>query len=86
MHYPRAREWWERLAWWRPHVCAGCGTRWECDEIKKERLRKRSDAVRNDRTGAWTAVQGWPTRAYEQVGRAGNLTPAQFRRAQGRAR
>ena len=83
MHYPREREWWERLLWWRPRRCNVCGTRWVCDEALKERLRKRSEAVRNDRTGAWPVVHDWPTQAYEQVGRAGNMTPAQLRRSQG---
>ena len=83
MHYPRAFAWWERMTWWRARRCAVCGLKWMCDEAIKDRNRKRINAVRNDRTGAWGAVHTWPTAAYEQVGRAGNMTPAQLRRSQG---
>ncbi|GAB1694931.1 hypothetical protein KRM28CT15_67340 [Krasilnikovia sp. M28-CT-15] len=79
-HYPRAQAWWERLAWWRARRCAVCGMPWLCDEATKARMRKRSQVVRNDHTGAWASVQ---TQAFPQVGRAGWLTPAQTHRAGG---
>lgn len=80
MHYPSARDWWERLALWRTRRCGVCGIRWPCDEAVKARLREQCDAVRNDRSGAWTTT---PTMAYVQVGRAGNLTPMQAQRTSG---
>ncbi|MEV4642804.1 hypothetical protein AB0J80_36230 [Actinoplanes sp. NPDC049548] len=88
MHYPRAYAWWERLAWWRLRRCAACGVQWPCDEAKKERLRKRLNSVRFDRIGAWApvvSVHQWQTQAYEQVGRVGNMTPAQLNRSRGNA-
>jgi hypothetical protein len=84
MHYPKARAWWWRFAWWRVQRCAMCGMPWTCDEAVKDRNRARLAAIRNDRTGAWGVTRDWPAQAYEQVGRAGNMTPAQLRRSQGR--
>ncbi len=85
MHYPRERARWWR---WRARTCGACGVRWPCDEAKKARLRTQ---IKPDEIGAWgvqpTAIShigSWsasPTMAYPQVGRAGNLTPAQARRA-----
>lgn len=72
MHYPR------RLRWFSLHAgrCV-CGLLWPCPDAGLERARERYAAV--DRNGAWT-VQ---TAVYPQVGRAGNLTPAQRHRARG---
>lgn len=74
MHYPRTQAWWERHLWRRRRRCAVCGVLWMCDEAQKERLRRRSPQIRNDRTGAWRAEV---TAVYPAVGRAGYPTLAQ---------
>lgn len=79
LHYPRAQTWWERFLR-RRRRCGVCGVRWMCDEAKKERYRRWSPRIRNDRTGAWPACT---TMEYPAVGRAGSLTPAQAWRGNG---
>ena len=54
MHVPRVRS---RLMvllapWWRRRC--SCGVIWPCDEAVRDRLRRQSVLIRNDRTGAWT--------------------------------
>lgn len=79
MHYPRSQTRWERVLR-RHRRCAVCGLSWMCDEVQKERLRRQSPRICNDRTGAWSAAV---TAAYPEVGRAELLTAAQAWRGNG---
>lgn len=74
MHYPRARTRWN---WWRKKRCV-CTDVWPCPSFLIAQINKRAKAEREA-----LAAAREPTREYRMVGRAGHLTPAQQRRAEG---
>lgn len=82
MHAKRPRKWWQLLS--RPRCT--CGLPWVCLELRL-RANRHAESVKAEERGieASRTVPRWaaPTASFQQIGRAGSLTPAQTRRAGG---
>lgn len=78
---PKAANHWRWIAWLRRRRCTECGLRWPCPDEKVRRVKHRAALAANQRAIGRASVTA--ARPMES-GRAGNLTPAQVWRANGR--